>query len=187
MTPPLKRPMWENLSRCFRVMSWSPFRPWTDRPWHDGLIGQRAEVGVDVRDQFVDENLLECSGGSREWVRAPPRAPRPVPNWSCSRDRSACGWCRIRPGARRASSGAASAAASTRSRTFVGQAVGHHDDEGPGLTFGDQVVHDQIGAALIPPGIFIFTPAVLQIQHRVALRWCPCRNPAAYKRRRGAR
>ena len=24
-----------------------------------GLIGERAEVGIDVRDQFVDENRLE--------------------------------------------------------------------------------------------------------------------------------
>ena len=51
----------------------------------------------------------------------------------------------------------------------VGHAVGHHDDEGLGLAFGDQVVHDQIGVALVAPGGFILAPAVLQVQHRIAL------------------
>ena len=48
-------------------------------------------------------------------------------------------------------------------------AVFHHDDEGLGFALGDQVVHDQAGVALAAPAGFIFAPAVLQIEHRIAL------------------
>ena len=89
-----------------------------------GLIGERAEVGIDVGDQLVDENRLE---------------------WP---DVETC---------------------EAADPDVVGHAVGHHDEEGLRLAFGDQVVHDQIGVALVAPGGFILAPAVLQVQHRIAL------------------
>ena len=51
---------------------------------------------------------------------------------------------------------------------IVGHAVGHHDEKGLDLAFGDQVVHDQIGVTLVAPGGFILAPAVLQVQHRIS-------------------
>ena len=51
---------------------------------------------------------------------------------------------------------------------FVGHAVGHYDEERPDFPFGDQVVHDQVGMALVAPGGFILAPAVLQVQHRIS-------------------
>jgi hypothetical protein len=89
-----------------------------------GLIGERAEVGIDVGDQLVHENCLE--------------------------------WFDIK-------------VSEAAELDFVGHAVGHHDEEGPDLALGDQVIHDQIGVALVTPGSFILTPAVLQVQHRIAL------------------
>jgi hypothetical protein len=47
-------------------------------------------------------------------------------------------------------------------------AVIHHDDKRLRFSFGDQVVHDEVRATLAPPAGFVFTSAVLQIQHRVA-------------------
>ena len=69
MMPPLKRPMWENLSRFFRVMTVG-LHSAHGQTGHGAmrLIGERAEVGVNIRDQFVDENGLECSGGLPEGV-----------------------------------------------------------------------------------------------------------------------
>jgi hypothetical protein len=48
-------------------------------------------------------------------------------------------------------------------------AVFHHDDEGLGFTIGNQVVHDEVGTALVASAGFIFAHAVLQIEHREAL------------------
>ena len=36
-------------------------------------------------------------------------------------------------------------------------------DEGLYLFFSNQVVHDEVGAALVAPGGFIFTPSMLQV------------------------
>ena len=47
-------------------------------------------------------------------------------------------------------------------------AVVHHDDERPGFARGNQVVHDQVGLALIRPAGFVLSAAVLEIQHRIA-------------------
>jgi len=52
---------------------------------------------------------------------------------------------------------------------FIRHAVGHYNEEGPDPALGDQVVHDQMGAALVAPGGFILAPAVLQVEHRIAL------------------
>ena len=52
---------------------------------------------------------------------------------------------------------------------FVRHAVGHHDEEGLDLALGDQVVHDQVGVALVAPGGFVLAPAVLQVEHRISL------------------
>ena len=38
------------------------------------------------------------------------------------------------------------------------------------LPLGDQIVHDQIGVALVGPGGFVLAPAMLQVQHRIARR-----------------
>jgi len=68
-----------------------------------GLIGERAEVGIDVRNELLDENGFEGTN-----IETPETAEPDV----------------------------------------VRHAVDHHDDEGPDLPFGNQVVHDQSGAAL---------------------------------------
>src|SRR5512142_1788916 len=33
-----------------------------------GLIGKRAKVGVNIRDEFTDQYHLECRGGPSKWV-----------------------------------------------------------------------------------------------------------------------
>ena len=68
---------------------------------------------------------------------------------------------------------------------LVGHAVGHHDEEGLDLAFGDQVVHDQVGVALVAPGGFILAPAVLQVQHRISLGRVLVVVRAACRQRRG--
>ncbi len=55
-------------------------------------------------------------------------------------------------------------------RPHAPRAVVHDDDEGFGLAFGDQIVHDQIGLALIGPARLIFAAAVLEVQHGIAGR-----------------
>ncbi len=95
------------------------------------LIRECAEVGIDIRNQFVDENRLK--------------------------------WFDLE-------------ISHTADLNFVGHTIGHHDDEGFDLAFGDQVVHDQIGVTLVAPGGFILAPAMLQVQNRIAFRFDPCRN-----------
>src|ERR1035441_590154 len=46
--------------------------------------------------------------------------------------------------------------------------VFHHDDEGLCFSFREQIIHDQIGMTLIAPAGFIFSHAMLQIEHRVS-------------------
>ena len=50
---------------------------------------------------------------------------------------------------------------------LVCHAVCHHNDERFDLAVCDQIVHDQVGVSLGRPGGFIFTPSVLQVQHRI--------------------
>ena len=115
------------------------------------LIGQRAEIGVNVRDQFANEHLLEGFGCRRKWVPAAATSRSPSSGSGVgARGR------RIRSSSRRSGS-----ASSTRSRSFVGQTVGHHDDEGLGLSLGDQVIHDQRCKPLDTPPVFVLTPAML--------------------------
>src|SRR5450759_1618704 len=66
------------------------------------------------------------------------------------------------------SSAKAATAAATTSTADI-QSVFHHDDEGLGFAVRKQVVHDQIGVTLRAPARFIFTHAVLEIEHRKAL------------------
>jgi hypothetical protein len=46
--------------------------------------------------------------------------------------------------------------------------VVHDDEHGLGFLDGDQVVHDEVHPALNVPTPFVFSPAVLQIQNRIA-------------------
>jgi hypothetical protein len=57
-------------------------------------------------------------------------------------------------------------------------AVGHDDDEGPRLTVGEEVVHDQPRVPLAAPAGFVLAAAVLQIQHRIT----PGRIPVIIRR-----
>ena len=105
-----------------------------------GLIGEGAVVGINEGDQVIDEDPLE-SVKLKLRAAAPAGAPPRPPGAPPVRDR--------------------------RHRPDV--AVCHHDDEGPGFAIGNQVVHDQVGMALIAPAGLIFAHAMLQIQRRVAL------------------
>ena len=110
------------------------------------LVGERAEVGVDVGDQIVDENLLERAEVEAAASAASARNRRAV------RRATACRSC-VRP----------SRPAEMLPPLF------HHDDEWLGFSLGDQVVHDQAGVALAAPAGFIFAGAVLQVEHRITL------------------
>src|SRR5689334_693739 len=58
---------------------------------------------------------------------------------------------------------------SSWTKGLVGLAIRHHDNEGLRLSLGDQIVHDEVRAALIPPGVLVLTPAMLQIENRITL------------------
>ena len=47
---------------------------------------------------------------------------------------------------------------------LVGHTVSHDDKERLDLAFGDEVVHDEVGMALVPPGILVLTPAMLHVE-----------------------
>ena len=51
----------------------------------------------------------------------------------------------------------------------VGQTVSHHYDEGLDLAVGNQVVHDESGMSLYGPTGLVLTPAMLQVEHGIAL------------------
>ena len=128
-----------------------------------GWSAMRAEVGVDVGDHLVDENMLERRVGHGESPSSPgsaragpPRPAAPGAPGLTGRGRPATA-ARPRHGHR-------------RPRRLRDIAIGDHDEEWLGFAFRDQVVHDQAGVALPAPAVFIFTRAVLQIQHRIALR-----------------
>ncbi len=88
-----------------------------------GLISESTEVGINVRNQFVDENRLK--------------------------------WFDLE-------------ISETAHLNIVCHAIGHHNNERFDFAFGDQVVHDQIGMTLVTPGCFILTPAMLQVENRIA-------------------
>src|SRR5690606_32940378 len=46
--------------------------------------------------------------------------------------------------------------------------VVHHDDHRDGLPLGDQVVEDDVDVALPVPAGLVLTPAVEQVEHRIA-------------------
>ena len=114
-----------------------------------GLIRYRAEICIDVGNEVVNEEVLE--GGEvevRTWAWS----------WSGSVVRSAGGG-RSRSGV----CGAAGASSEGISTEF------HDDDEGPGFSFGEQVVDDPAGVALAAPAGFVFTRAVLEIERGITL------------------
>ena len=43
----------------------------------------------------------------------------------------------------------------------------HHHEHGLRLPFGNQIIHDEANVPLVHPAPFVFTAAVLQIQHRI--------------------
>ena len=46
-------------------------------------------------------------------------------------------------------------------------AVVHYYDHGFGLTFGNQIIHDEVHLTLVGPACLIFSHTVLQVQYRV--------------------
>src|SRR6185503_20346609 len=52
-------------------------------------------------------------------------------------------------------------------------AVFHHDDHGPGLPLRDQVIEDEVCAALVRPRAAILPHSVLQIQDGIPSRRIP--------------
>ncbi len=117
------------------------------------LIGQGAIVCINVRNQLINENLLE-------------RAEIEPPGAARSRGTVHCGGFpgRSRSGGRgRGRSGATGSATASD-----GPAIVHHDNERLGLPLGDQVVQDQVGVTLVAPAGFVLPHAVLQIENRIA-------------------
>src|ERR1017187_4988151 len=49
--------------------------------------------------------------------------------------------------------------------------VFHHDNERLGFEVGEQVVHDQVSMTLVAPACFVFTRAMLKIEHRKTFAW----------------
>ena len=125
------------------------------------LLGDRAEVGVDVRDELVAEDGLEAV--VHHHAEAAGRAGGTCLRSTAGRREP---W-KVNGGSAFGTGGRTRHLAGTEA--LVGHAVGHHDDERLDLARGDEVVHDQVRVALVPPGVLVLTPAVLQVQHRVLL------------------
>src|ERR1035438_8305720 len=109
------------------------------------LISESAKVGVNIRNQFVNKNRFESRDGEIWEATATSAGAAGTTSRSV-----ACGI-----GSNYIRSCGTARSATSRAHAFVGHSVGHHDDERPCLVFGDEVVHDQIGVALIPPSIFV--------------------------------
>src|SRR6185437_3121254 len=120
------------------------------------LIRNRAIGGIDVGNQFVDENVLE-----RVEIEAAPAG-------STSARRAAC---RGTSGAGLASAATGSAAGWSAAPPTAtdSAAVIHHDDEWFAFPLCKQIVDDQAGMTLISPTGFVLAGAMLQIKHRVTL------------------
>lgn len=109
------------------------------------LIGDGAEVSVDVGNEVVNEDVLE---GGKVKVRT----------WAWSWIDSIVG-----PGCGEGVCGAAGGSGEGVSAEF------HDDNEGRGFSFGEEVVHDPAGVTLASPAGFVFTRAVLQVERRITL------------------
>ena len=120
------------------------------------LIGDSAEIGVDVGDQVVEEKVLE--GAEVEAAASTGSAP----TGAGGSRRSGLGSGRRRGWNRRRRSRTASAGCAGHI------AIGHYDNERLGFAGGDQVVHDQTSEPLGAPAGFVFPAAVLQIQDRIS-------------------
>jgi hypothetical protein len=103
------------------------------------LIGEGTEICVDVGNEIINKDMLE--GGEVE-----------VRTWAWSWFGRVVG-----------SGGAASAASEGIPAEF------HGDNERPGFSFGEEVVHDPAGVALASPAGFVFTGAMLQIEHGITI------------------
>ena len=53
--------------------------------------------------------------------------------------------------------------------SFIGHTVSHNNDERFTLTFGNQIIHNQIGMSLTTPSCFVFSPTMLQVKYRELL------------------
>ena len=182
MLPPLKMPMWENVSRWARVIDYG-LHAAHGKASHGAmrLIGDGAEVGVDVGNQLVDEEIAEGIEVEAEVARRTAGTARTSLTGCATRTRtrtgSGTGSRRCAGTARatgttaeRSATRATTARCAARTRPHAGDAaVGHHNDEGLRLAGGDQVVHDQACVSLAAPAHFILASAVLQIQHRITL------------------
>src|ERR1041385_3838419 len=105
------------------------------------LVRDGAEVGVHERNEVVDEHLLE-----RAEVEAAAGAAASA---------------RTRRGVRRACAGWGRVGSPQSAAERVASEL-HRDDEGLRFALGQQVVHDEAGAALAAPAGFILARAVLE-------------------------
>src|SRR5579864_7345592 len=112
-----------------------------------------------MRDQLVDENVLEAAE-----IEGKATSPRPA--GSARRAAASRAW-RCRGGAARP---ARRSCARTASPWPDPAPVVHHDDERLALTFGDQVVHDQAGMALVSPAGFILAGPMLEVENGITPR-----------------
>jgi hypothetical protein len=103
------------------------------------LIGEGAEICVDVGNEIINKDMLES--GEVE-----------VRTWAWSWFGRVVG-----------SGGAASATSEWIPAEF------HGDNKRPGFSFGEEVVHDPAGVSLASPAGFVFTGAVLQIEHGITI------------------
>src|SRR4051812_9586826 len=110
------------------------------------LTGNGAEVRVHERNEVVDQCLLK-----RAEVEVAETAASAWTGSSVRRASSRSGICSSLP----ASEGIA--------------AKFHGNDERLRFSLGDQIIHDRSGVALPPPAGFIFTRAVLEIEHGITL------------------
>ena len=155
MLPPLKTPIWENLSgigQSNRPRLHAAHRKTGHRPV--GLVGNGAVVGIDIRNQVVNENPFE----SAEVESASTRATRATRWRTCRCTAWSTHW-------RRTSGRRARSACGRSRRASDITAIFHHDDERFGFALGEQVVHNQAGMALAAPTRLVFACAVLQIEH----------------------
>ena len=130
------------------------------------VVGDRAEVAVDVRDAILDQGVREAVGPAGRHAEAAARTLA----LSLRRTLALRGTLSLRALAhalrRTLALGTALAHGRTRHRPGT---VLHHDDERDGLARRDEVVHDGCGMALLGPAVLVLTATVLQVQHRIAL------------------
>src|SRR5437879_6011633 len=103
------------------------------------LIRNGPKIAVDVRNQILDQNFLECAEVESSKTGSTATGD-PVRHAGASNGRS---------GVRTAGTAANISP------------VLHYDDEGLRFSFCNQVIHDSSGVALAAPAGFVFARAVL--------------------------